>query len=92
MIDSCQVSNATGDRIIEASVKEGFARDITFRLDAKRHVEFCIYSSWAEGGRIYEVAPDAMKAIEGPNSYQFILHAALDMVDEVEWATPTLFS
>ena len=42
-------------------------------------------------GPIYEVAPDAMKAIEGPNSYQFILHAALDMVDEVEWATPTLF-
>ena len=42
-------------------------------------------------GPMYEVAPDALKTIEGPNSYQFILHSALDMVDEMEWATPTLF-
>ena len=73
--------------IRRAKVREGLLpSDET--LDAMSNSVFMMIGP---KGPIYEVAPDAMKAIEGPNSYQFILHAALDMVDEVEWATPTLF-
>lgn len=42
-------------------------------------------------GPQYEVAPETALNDDGPNSYQFVLHAALDLVEEMEWTTPTLF-
>jgi trafficking protein particle complex subunit 2 len=42
-------------------------------------------------GPMYEAAPENVANVDGPNSYQFVMHASLDLVNEVEWSTPALF-
>ena len=42
-------------------------------------------------GPMYEAAPDNVANVDGPNSYQFVMHASLDLVNEIEWSTPALY-
>ena len=37
-------------------------------------------------GPMYEAAPDNVANVDGPNSYQFVMHASLDLVNEIEWS------